>query len=392
MTRTTPSPHRLFFLDWLRILALAGLIIYHVGMYYVSWDFHVKSPFAGPGLEPWMKLSEPWRMSLLFMVSGAATASMLQHGISPNFVRIRSKRLLLPLVLGVVVIIPPQSYFEVVQKWAYAGDFVDFLGLYFSGFHGFCAQGHCLVLPTWNHLWFLPYVWSYTLIAWSVLRLWPSAWLKLSHSCEHVFRGAGLFVIPVAFLLTLRLALFEQFPSTHAWVDDGFNHATYLLMFMLGGVVALSHALRDRLASSRWLALVMALVFWAWLVGARPAKPQEHFVIAIYQWCALVAAFGFSQTHLNRDSALRHRLTPAVFPVYLLHQTVLVLASQALLPLQLWPTIEGPVLIGLTFVLSYAAYTGVSRFPFLRPWLGLHSSPSNQAGLAPQAAAEGSRQ
>ncbi len=64
---------RLFFLDWLHIIALMVLIAYHVGMYYVTWDFHVKSPFASHALEPWMKLTEPWRMSLLFMISGAAT-------------------------------------------------------------------------------------------------------------------------------------------------------------------------------------------------------------------------------------------------------------------------------------------------------------------------------
>ena len=69
-TSTSQATERLYFLDWLRILAFAALVVYHVGMYYVSWDFHVKSPFAGPGLEPWMKLTEPWRMSLIFMISG----------------------------------------------------------------------------------------------------------------------------------------------------------------------------------------------------------------------------------------------------------------------------------------------------------------------------------
>ena len=67
----------MYFLDWLRIAAFAVLVLYHLGMYYVRWDFHVKSPFAaevGPWLEPWMRLTEPWRMSLLFIVSGAVTA------------------------------------------------------------------------------------------------------------------------------------------------------------------------------------------------------------------------------------------------------------------------------------------------------------------------------
>ncbi len=55
---------RLFFLDWLRIIAFAVLVLYHTGMYYVTWPFHLKSPLASRALEPWMKLTEPWRMSL----------------------------------------------------------------------------------------------------------------------------------------------------------------------------------------------------------------------------------------------------------------------------------------------------------------------------------------
>ena len=50
---------RLFFLDWVRILAFAILVFYHVGMYYVTWEFHVKSPHASTVLEPWMRLSSP---------------------------------------------------------------------------------------------------------------------------------------------------------------------------------------------------------------------------------------------------------------------------------------------------------------------------------------------
>ena len=50
----------------------------------------------------------------------------------------RSKRLLLPLLFGMAVIVPPQSYFEVVQQHGYGGSYLDFMRLYFSGYGGFC--------------------------------------------------------------------------------------------------------------------------------------------------------------------------------------------------------------------------------------------------------------
>jgi glucan biosynthesis protein C len=137
-----PDP-RLFFLDWLRILAFGVLVVYHVGMVYVTWDFHVKSPAASRALEPWMLMSGPWRMSLLFMVSGAATAFMLRRGERiGTLLRQRTARLLLPLLCGVVLLVPPQPYVEVVQKLGYAGSYWDFLGLYFSGDRGFCPTAN----------------------------------------------------------------------------------------------------------------------------------------------------------------------------------------------------------------------------------------------------------
>ena len=44
-------------IDRVRVLAFGLLVLYHVGMYYVSWDWHVKSPHAGPALEPLMLLT-----------------------------------------------------------------------------------------------------------------------------------------------------------------------------------------------------------------------------------------------------------------------------------------------------------------------------------------------
>ncbi len=371
MTPSAPGTQRLFFLDWLRILAFAALVVYHVGMYYVSWDFHVKSPFAGPGLEPWMRLTEPWRMSLLFMVSGAATAHMLKAGPSRQLVRRRSAQLLMPLLLGVLLIVPPQSYFEVVQKFGFSGDYFDFLRLYFTHYQGFCSQGQCLILPTWNHLWFLPYLWLYTLAISALLAVWPGALGVASRLVGRAFTGAGLFLLPVVWILTVRLMLFERFPSTHALWGDWFNHAIYIGMFMLGAIFATPETLWERLARWRWPAVAMAVCFWGVLVFSRPTGLAQHVVVAFYQWGALVAAFGFAKAHLNHDSPLRLRLTDAVFPVYLLHQTVIIVASQWLLPARLAPAIEGPILILAAFAVSYAGYEMVRRVGFLRPWLGL---------------------
>lgn len=157
---------RRYDLDWVRVAAFFLLVLYHVGMYYVSWDWHVKSPYASETLEPLMMLTSPWRLSLLFLVSGVATAFLF--GKRPDgFIRQRSWRLLLPLIFGMLVIVTPQAYYEVVEKLpgGYRDGYLAFWGRYLQNDPTFCREGDCLDVPTWNHLWFVAYLWVYTVIA-----------------------------------------------------------------------------------------------------------------------------------------------------------------------------------------------------------------------------------
>ncbi len=101
---------RRYDLDWLRITAFGLLILYHCGMFYVSWDWHVKSSRASETIEPLMMLTSPWRLTLLFLISGAATRFMADKMKVGGFLSARMARLWPPLLLGVFVIVPPQSY------------------------------------------------------------------------------------------------------------------------------------------------------------------------------------------------------------------------------------------------------------------------------------------
>lgn len=362
---------RLLFLDWLRIAAFAWLVAYHVGMVYVTWDFHVKSPFAGPALEPWMKLSEPWRMSLVFAVSGAATALMLRTRAAGPLLRSRSRRLLLPLLCGMVLVLPPQAYVEVVQKFGYPGSMVDFLGLYFSAYGGFCGDRGCLVLPTWNHLWFLPYLWAYTALVCGLAAWAPRLAHALARTGQTVLGGPALWLLPALAIFAFRVALLPRYPSTHAFWGDLYNHAVYFTMFLSGMALATAPGAWARLARARWPALGLALACWALWVNGVPAGALRAAVVATFQWAAVVAATGWAVHRLNVDAPWRAELTEAVFPVYLLHQTVLIVATYALAPLRWPPGVEAPVLVGLTFGLSYLGYRLLRRVDRARPWFGM---------------------
>jgi len=377
-------PPRLLFLDWLRIIAFFILVLYHVGMYYVSWDWHVKSDAIVPGLDAFMLLSAPWRLGLLFLVAGAAAAMALARLGSAAFLRRRSVRLLLPLAFGVAVVVPPQSYFEVVEDVGYDGGYLHFLGLFLRGYGGFCDHDGCLFMPTWNHLWFIPYLWAYSALLVALAAIAGPRLPGMAGKLAARLHGWKLVALPAACLALARVTLLRQFGETHMFFDDMFNHATYLFLFLLGALLAHVPGCWPRFSALRWQALGIALSGWAVVVLWRallerqlpgadaPAYfPLMAAVHATTAWSAIVAACGFAARHLERDGPARRYLVAAVFPVYIVHQTIIVTLAHLFKPLRLAVGVEAALLVVLTVTLSFLVYECVRRVAPLRPLFGM---------------------
>jgi glucans biosynthesis protein C len=382
---THAAPPRRHDLDWVRICAFALLIVYHVGMYYVTWDWHVKSPFVSSAIEPLMRLSSPWRMPLLFLVSGAATAFLLARAPG-GFVGSRSRRLLIPLAFGMLVVVVPQAYYEVVEKHAYGEGFLAFYARYLSGYGGFCRQKDCLVLPTWNHLWFVAYLWVYSVLLWAALKWLPGPLAALETRAARACGGVGVLLWPMVLLAAIRLTLWARFPSTHALVDDWANHALFASVFLLGFLIARHEPVWEAMRRLRWPALMLAAAcygFVTWyLAGVSPTNPPsdalrlfQRVVFAGNQWAAIVAVLGFARHWAPGDGPARRYLTQAVFPFYIVHQTAIVVLAHHLKPLALAPAVEGPLLIVATFAICFASFEAIRRVGWMRPLFGLASQP-----------------
>ncbi|MCW5636913.1 MAG: acyltransferase family protein [Rubrivivax sp.] len=402
---TVPAPvaAREHFIDWLRIVALGLLVLYHVGMAYTGWGWHVKSEYApqvAALVEPWMRLTAPWRMTLLFVVSGLATALMLRRheagaahaeadGAARGWLGRRARRLLLPLAAGMLLVVPPQAWFEVRQYHAYGGSFTDFMKLYVSAYGGFCSpERGCLILPTWNHLWFLPYLFAYTaLLAW-LHRRWPRALDTAARRLADASSASAsalvppilLLGLPVAWFMLTRLTLGRVFGETHAFFDDVFLHAQFAPAFFAGvllGRVRGQPAVGPwaRLEALRHLALALTLLAWALLVATTPGAPWRALPWSVMQACGVVAALGYARVHLQRDGAVRRYLGGAVFPVYVFHQTITVAGVAWLAQAPLAPAFGAPaeaaLLVVLTLAGSFAGYELVRRVRWLAPWFGV---------------------
>lgn len=377
------TPPRLPFLDGLRVAAFALLVPYHVGMYYVTWDWHVKSPAAGRALEPFMLLSSPWRLGLLFLIAGAACQGLFARRGLLGTLKDRSLRLLLPLLFGMAVIVTPQAYFEVLTKVPAQlpgdGGYLDFWQAYLQGGR-YCRGDDCMDVPTWNHLWFLPYLWFYAAVG-AVL-----AALRLKPRALALPTWAWL-LLPAVPLALLRVFVMPHWPTTHDLVHDLYNHLQYGWLFALGWMsrTPLAAGLWAGAFQLRWTALGGALAGWALLIAyfihyADAPPPMTVLVAqrvlwACMSWWAIAAACGWAQRAFTRESPLLRQAGAAVFCLYILHQSVIVLLTQALKPLGLPWGPEALLLIVLTLVICALAYVGARRVPGLALLLGIQRRP-----------------
>ncbi|MDR7299591.1 peptidoglycan/LPS O-acetylase OafA/YrhL [Pelomonas aquatica] len=380
---TTP---RLPFLDGLRVAAFALLIPYHVGMYYVTWDWHVKSAAASRALEPFMQLSSPWRLGLLFFIAGAACQGLFARRGAVGTLKDRSLRLLLPLLFGMAVIVTPQAYFEVLTKAPHLlpgdGGYLDFWQAYLQG-GKYCRGDDCMVVPTWNHLWFLPYLWVYAVLGAAVAALlrWPPRATALP--------AWGWLLLPALPLALLRIVVMPHYPTTHDLVHDLYNHLQYGWLFAVGWAsrTPLAAGMWGAALRLRWWSLGLSLATWAVLLafGGRYAEatPPDALLAAAralrgsLTWWAIVAASGWAQRAFTRESPRLRQASGAVFCLYILHQSVIVVLSQGLKPLALSWGLEALLLMALTFGLCTLAYLGARRVPGLALLLGIQRRPRN---------------
>ncbi len=375
-------------MDWLRIGAFALLILYHIGMFFVPWGWHVKTAQPLDWVQVPMLASNAWRLPLLFVVSGYASAALFgkQSGLG-SFVTSRTARLLVPTIFAVIVIIPAQPWIELMGKHGYAGSLWHFWTTDYFRFG--TLEG--IVLPTWQHLWFVVYLWVYTLLLAAILALTPgAARASFARFADDLLAGPGLLLLPMAYLAIHMAISWPGAEETHALVDDFPAHRMYFPAFLFG--FFLRDAPRTWEAIRRWWKVaggfailayaVLAAIDIAWITGTVPAGALRlPFAAArlTMGWCSVVALIGLADRYWNRDHRLRPMLTEAVFPFYIVHQTIIVVLGWTLLPLALPAGAEFAILVTATAAGCWAFYLAGRQVTLLRPLIGLRMRPREAA-------------
>lgn len=362
-------------MDWLRIGAFGLLILYHIGMVFVPWGYHVKTAAPAEWVTVPMLFTSPWRLTLLFLVSGYASRALWMKSRRPGgFVANRTWRLIVPLLFGVAVIVPPQTWVELVTQRGYWFDYWTFWAHHYWYFGKIAG----IVVPTWNHLWFVGYLWLYTLALTLIVLLPGGAWVQ--RAFDRLFAGTRVLWLPTAYLLITQVVLFQRWSDSHDVINDGIAHLAYFPAFLFGFALAGSDRVMGWIARLWKPAAAIGLAGYAVSIAidiayvADPPWAVGRVMLAaryIQCWMTIAALIGFAEVYLNRDHRLRPMLTEAVFPFYLIHQTIIVVAMYWLLKLHLPGFAEFAILVPVTTLGCWIFYRIGREIPLLRPLIGL---------------------
>ena len=367
-------------MDWLRIGAFALLILYHIGMVFVPWNYHVKTAYPIEGLQIPMQAVNAWRLPLLFVVSGyASRAIFAARAGAMAFAWQRSARLLVPTIAAIILIVPPQPWVEIATKYGYPHGLLHFWTRDYFRF----GTLNGLVLPSWQHLWFVVYLWVYTMLLALALAVLPArAKAALARAADFALSGVLVLLVPMALLIGNWAYDYPGFPETHAFVDDGPVHRVYFMMFLFGFHLRASHALWRAIRRCWWLGALLAAAGFAVVacleltyLGPPRMSRWEWFIFgsarAVQSWGAIVALVGIADRFLNRDHPWRRLLNEAVFPFYIIHQTIIVVAEGELLRFALHPLAEFTILLLATLVGCWLFYRIGREIRWVRPLIGL---------------------
>ncbi|WP_020698482.1 acyltransferase family protein [Reyranella massiliensis] len=376
-------------LDWLRVLAFSLLIFYHAGMAWSGWSWHVTSADSLTWLREAMRFLNRWRMPLIFMVSGAAIVLALGTRTPNAFVRDRLKRLLLPLVFGMLVLVPPQVYLERLYRGQFTGSFLEWLP---HAFEGVYPGGN----TSWHHLWFVAYV-----LVLAIVLLPYFLWAR-SASGQAMQDAAGRFVartgLQWAMVLPLAAATLWLAPisyNTNGLIGDWYGLAYYGTLLLYGAFLFASPPLLMALQRQRYLSLAVGVAAYACLylvfikgevrpVIAAEVRSAYALLSALNTMAWLFAILGFGHRYLTRRPAFLAEATEAVYPFYLIHQTVAVIAVYWLLTAGV-PSLAAFILTVLaTFLGTGLVYAGLVRpWSWVRPLFGMKPLPVAGQGALP---------
>jgi peptidoglycan/LPS O-acetylase OafA/YrhL len=354
---------RRYDLDWIRVLVILMLIPFHTALIFLEDEpFYVKNGQLSMAFDGFVSFVNTWGMQLLFVIAGAASWFAIRNVSAGQFFKKKLLRLLLPLLFGVVVIVPPLAYFARLYHtdyresyWQFYPHFFEFDSSDVTGYNGHFGPAH---------LWFLLFLFVLSVVALPVF-----AWLKKESGRRFTAWLVNICEKPgIIFLGSIPLILVDGFPNLGS---DSRNLLKCLVYLLFGYVLMSDPRFQPAIDRQKYWALLLVISSSVTFAVVREwGLSQPSFSLGsiifyllkdLMTWTIILALFGFGHSYLNFRSKAWKYFNEASYPVYLLHLTVIIAIGFYVVQWDINLFLKYLIIVPGSFVVTLALYELVIR-------------------------------
>jgi len=351
---------RRYDLDWLRVIAIVAVYFHHIGMPFNGDDFHVMNTESSKILDDIMVYFEQFRLPLLFLISGTGTVLAFSKRTWQQFFKERTCRLLIPLIFGVLIIVPPQTYYQ----------FIDEFNAYWEIYLNAKFES--------NHLWFIENVYVLSIVAIPLIIFLKSV---KSQNFKNFFEEISTYkfglIMAGSPLIIFTVILKRYYPTDSTSISNLSETFYYSYFFIAGILLASSQIVWVNLKKLRrfhlYIFIISSLAFYVYyFVPSNVVEPYFslsarwdiwYALCCLLGWCFVLTLLGYGQVYLNKPSVWLKRLNEAIYPFYILHQTIIVIFAYYIIQLELSITSKITLLLFTSFFVIVIIYRFIV-YPF----------------------------
>ena len=359
--------NRLYFIDHIRVFAFLLLILFHSALPFVNYNWEVKNEQKSEILLSIVLWFHQWRLPLLFFISGVGIYFSLKTRNILKFTVERFRRLFIPLVFAMLFTIPIQVYVEYLQKGRVTGSYFEF----YPSVWNFVPYPDGSL--TWSHMWFIVYLLTFILLLIPLLSILKIKIIeKYKDSFSNVLSSKYLIFLVFLIQYYIYYQFYLKYPEQGSLVEDWFVFNSSISYLILGYLLASSNQFWDNCERYRKISLSLAVVTSIilfinyYLPNALPKKEgmdaQVYFLLdALQIWSIILTIIGFTKKHLSNSSSILQYLNQAVFPFFIIHQTIIVAIGYWIVQLKVSTLIKYLLLSICSSIVIYALYEYIIR-------------------------------
>ena len=379
----TKTVQRRFDLDWLRVLGILSVFVYHSTRFFNFGDWHVKNQITYASVQTFERFMEIWMMPLIFMISGASIFYAMNKGGAGTFFKDKFLRLLVPLLVAMFTYASLQVYLERLTHGVFSGSYFAFLPHYFDGVYldvgssgNFAFHG--------MHMWYVMILLIYCIIFYPLFRWWKGSGRGVLEKIGNLLASPWTLWLTLAFPILL-LGLGIQ-GTDWEFGAGGWGFLYYIFFLLPGFVIVSSERAQANIQRMCWSSLIVGLTLGAGriLIVANEANPVfQPFsgtvsgLLYILSACTLLPAFlGFGMKYLTSNTPFLKYASEAVMGFYILHQTVLLSIGYFVVRWAIPDLAKWAIIFVSSFIVIMGIYEFiVRRFNVMRFLFGMKLMP-----------------